>query len=94
MEIIEAPGAHALRRHPRVAVEHGFIFLSRGPGIGAVQRIRLEPDDLEAARQRTRERARERDLTTVHWWVSPLTVPRGSRSTEIAWAAAPSPTAQ
>ncbi|HEV8462354.1 MAG TPA: hypothetical protein VGQ38_16765, partial [Gaiellaceae bacterium] len=59
----------------------GFIFLSRGPGIGAVQRIRLGPDDLETARQRTHELARERDLTTVHWWVSPLTEPRdvGSR---------------
>jgi GNAT superfamily N-acetyltransferase len=81
MEIIEAPGAHALPPHPRVAKEHGFIFLSRGPGIGAVQRIRLGPDDLETARQRTHELAHERDLTTVHWWVSPLTEPRdvGSR---------------
>ena len=76
MEIIEAPGAFALPRHPRVARENGFVFLSRGPGIGAVQRIRLAPDEVEAARERTRELARERELTEVQWWVSPLTEPR------------------
>lgn len=75
-EIAEAPAAHVVPPHPAVVHRDGYCFLSLGPGVGAVQRIRLGASDLAAAHEEVSELARERALDRVGWWVTDLTTPR------------------
>jgi GNAT superfamily N-acetyltransferase len=75
LEIAEAPAAHVVPPHPSVVQGDGFVFLQLGPGIGAVQRIRLSPARVEAARDEVRALAAERGLETVGWWISDLSEP-------------------
>ena len=74
-EIAEAPSAHVTPPHPGVAVRDGYCFLGLAPGTGAVQRIRLAEDGLEAAHAEVRALARERELERVGWWTTRLTTP-------------------
>jgi len=73
LEIAEAPGAYVVPRHPSVVVGDGWVFLQLGPSMGAVQRIRVAEEELEAARHEVRSLAAARELSEVGWWVSELT---------------------
>ena len=76
LEIAEAPGAYVVPRHPAVVVGDGWVFVPLGPSIGAVQRVRIAAEGLEAARGEVRVLAAERALPEVGWWVSDLTQPQ------------------
>jgi hypothetical protein len=75
-EIAEAPGAHTVPAHPSVVRREGYSFLALGPGVGAVQRIRLSEAELEGARAEVRALAAERRTERIGWWVTELTTPR------------------
>ncbi|HEX2849231.1 MAG TPA: hypothetical protein VHN98_01705, partial [Acidimicrobiales bacterium] len=77
LEIAEAPGAFVTPRHPHVVEGGGWVFLPLGPQIGAVQRVRLDDGEAEAARAEVRTLAAERGLPEVGWWLSDLTRPAG-----------------
>lgn len=75
-EIAEAPGAHVVPAHPGVVRREGYSFLALGPGVGAVQRIRLSAAELDGTRSAVRALAAERQVERVGWWVTELTTPR------------------
>jgi GNAT superfamily N-acetyltransferase len=75
-EIAEAPAAHVVPPHPEVVRRDGYCFLALGPGVGAVQRIRLTEPQLEQERAEVRSLAAERRVERVGWWVTELTTPR------------------
>jgi hypothetical protein len=77
LEIAEAPAAHLLPRHPKTVVGDGFIVSPFGPSRGAVQQIRLTPDEVPAAIEATRAIARESGWSELAWWVTELSEPVG-----------------
>lgn len=76
LEIAEAPGAYVLPRHPAVVHRDGWLFMPMTPDFGAVQRVRLRPEGLEAARTEIRHLAAEKGLQEIGWFRSPLTEPQ------------------
>lgn len=76
LEIAEAPGAYVEPRHPHVVEGDGWVFVPLMPTFGAVQRVRVPAERLEAARDDVRAIAAERDIPEVGWFRSELAEPR------------------
>ena len=75
LEIAESSVAFVVPPHPSVVEGDGYLAFPRGPGLLAVQRIRLAPDRVDSTRAEIHEVARQRSAERIEWYVSELSEP-------------------